>query len=151
MARTILLVEDHAPVRELYADVLAAAGWRVLERPNARGLIRYLLRTPVEVVMLDCTLPGPSGLEALHAIKRHRALRHLRVMVLTAHSTRSLAEAALAAGAERFLEKPLHPQELLDAVDGGSGLRVEGSGPDTRSTPPTASRRRSARFRNSQP
>ena len=99
------------------------AGWRVLERPNARGLVDYLLRSPtLEAVVLDWTLPGPSGLDALRAIKRHRALRHLRVIVLTAHSTSSLARRALAAGAERFLLKPLHPEKLLAALDRSSAI-----------------------------
>jgi CheY-like chemotaxis protein len=121
--RTVLLVEDHAPVRALYADVLTAAGWHVLERPNARDLTRYLLGAPsVEAVVLDWTLPGPSGLEALLAIKRHRRLRHLRVIVLTAHGISSLARQALAAGAERFLQKPLPPTELLAALDRSASL-----------------------------
>jgi CheY-like chemotaxis protein len=114
------------------------AGWRVLERPNARGLVDYLLRLDrrrrtgsasaepaipaVEAIVLDWTLPGPSGLDALRAIKRHRALRHLRVIVLTAHSTSSLARQALAAGAERFLQKPLHPEKLLAALDQSSAV-----------------------------
>jgi two-component system phosphate regulon response regulator PhoB len=127
MVRTVLLVEDHAPVRELYADVLAAAGWRVIERPNARRLTAALLRMPaLEVVVIDWTLPGPSGLDALRAIKRHPALRHLRVFVLTAHSTRALARETLAAGAERFLQKPLHPEKLLAALADGAAVSVEG-------------------------
>jgi len=127
MARAVLLIEDHAPVRELYAEVLATAGWHVLEQPNARGLVDLLLRSPtVAAVVLDWTLPGPSGLDALRTIKRHRALRHLRVIVLTAHSSSTLARQALAAGAERFLGKPLRPEELLQALDESSQLRVEG-------------------------
>jgi CheY-like chemotaxis protein len=123
IVRTVLLVEDHAPVRELYAEVLETAGWRVLERPHARRLVGYLLRVPaLEAIVLDWTLPGPSGLDALRAIKRHRALRHLRVIVLTAHSTSSLARQALAAGAERFLQKPLHPEILLAALDQSSAV-----------------------------
>jgi CheY-like chemotaxis protein len=118
MARAVLLVEDHASVRELYAAVLETAGWRVLERPNARGLVDFLLRSPtVEAVVVDWTLPGPSGLDALIAIKRHRALRHLRVIVLTAHSSSTLAQQALAAGAEQFLRKPLRPDALLAVLD----------------------------------
>ena len=46
-----------------------------------------------------------------------RATRHVRVLVLTAHSASSLREAALAAGAEVFLQKPLRPDALLAALD----------------------------------
>ena len=117
MSHTVVLVEDHAPVRELYAAALRGAGWRVIERPSARGLLALLLREEAVAVVVDWTLPGASGLEAVRAIKRHRGTRHVRVIVLTAHSASSLRAQALAAGAELFLEKPLRPDTLLRALD----------------------------------
>jgi two-component system, OmpR family, phosphate regulon response regulator PhoB len=117
MAGTVILVEDHAPVRELYAEALKGAGWRVVERPSAQGLLTLIRHERADVVVIDWTLPGKSGLEALQAIKREPRTRHVRVIVLTAHSASSLREAALAAGAELFLEKPLRPDALLTALD----------------------------------
>jgi DNA-binding response OmpR family regulator len=117
MGRTVILVEDHATVRALYADALRAGGWRVLERPDARGLGELLLRQHVDAVVLDWTLPGPSGLTALQAIKRHPSLRALRVLLMTAHATTAHEQEALAAGAEQFLRKPLLPDALLAALD----------------------------------
>jgi two-component system phosphate regulon response regulator PhoB len=121
MSRTIVLVEDHAPVRELYAEALRGAGWRVIERPSAQGLLTLLRHEQatgvVPIVIIDWTLPGKSGLEALRAIKRDKATRHVRVILLTAHSASSLRQEALEAGAEQFLEKPLRPDALLTAVD----------------------------------
>lgn len=117
MARTVIVVEDHAPVRELYAEALRGAGWRVVERPSAQGLLTLIRYEGADIVVIDWTLPGKSGLEALQAIKRDPKTRHVRVIVLTAHSASSLREAALAAGAELFLEKPLRPDALLTALD----------------------------------
>jgi len=117
MAGTIIVVEDHAPVRELYAEALRGAGWRVVERPSAQGLLTLIRYEGADIVVIDWTLPGKSGLEALQAIKRDPKTRHVRVIVLTAHSASSLREAALAAGAELFLEKPLRPDALLTALD----------------------------------
>lgn len=117
MPGTVIVVEDHAPVRELYAEALRGAGWRVIERPSAQGLLTLIQHERAEVVVIDWTLPGKSGLEALQAIKREDKTRHVRVIVLTAHSASSLREAALSAGAELFLEKPLRPDALLTALD----------------------------------
>ncbi len=117
MTRTVILVEDHAPVRELYAVALRAAGWRVIERATAQGLLTLIRRERADAVVIDWTLPGQSGLDALRAIKRDRRTRHVRVIMLTAHAASSPREAALAAGAERFLEKPLRPDALLTALD----------------------------------
>jgi two-component system phosphate regulon response regulator PhoB len=118
MARTVVLVEDHAPVRELYAVALRGAGWRVVERPTAERLLGALQRSRAAAVVLDWTLPGKSGLDALRAIKSDRRTRHVRVLVLTAHAASSLRAAALAAGAEQFLHKPLRPDALIAALDG---------------------------------
>ena len=117
MPGTVIVVEDHAPVRELYAEALRGAGWRVVERPSAQGLLTLIQHERAEVVVIDWTLPGKSGLEALQAIKREDKTRHVRVIVLTAHSASSLREAALSAGADLFLEKPLRPDALLTALD----------------------------------
>jgi two-component system phosphate regulon response regulator PhoB len=117
MTRTIIIVEDHAPVRELYAEALRGAGWSVIERASAQGLLTLIRYEKADVVVMDWTLPGKSGLEALRAIKSDQDTRHVRVILLTAHSASSLREAALAAGAELFLEKPLRPDALLTALD----------------------------------
>jgi len=117
MSRTVILVEDHAPVRELYAHALRAAGWHVIERPSAQGLLTLLRHQRIDAVVIDWTLPGKSGLEALAAIKRDRVIRHVRVIILTAHSASSLRAEAIAAGAEQFLQKPLPPDALLAALE----------------------------------
>jgi len=117
MAGTVIVVEDHAPVRELYAIALRGAGWHVVERPSAQGLLTLIRHERADAVVMDWTLPGKSGLEALQAIKRDPRTRHVRVIILTAHSASSLRDAALAAGAELFLEKPLRPDALLTALD----------------------------------
>jgi CheY-like chemotaxis protein len=119
MTRTVILVEDHEPVRTLYAEALRAQGWRVLERPSAQGLVALVMReaASLEAVVLDWTLPGDSGVMALRALKREPATRHVRVLMLTAHSSPALRARALAAGAEQFLQKPLRPQALLDALE----------------------------------
>jgi len=104
MAGTVIVVEDHAPVRELYAEALRGAGWRVVERASAQGLLTLIQHERADIVVIDWTLPGRSGLEALQAIKRDPKTRHVRVVVLSAHSASSLREASLAACADRFLE-----------------------------------------------
>jgi CheY-like chemotaxis protein len=117
MSRTVVIVEDHAPVRELYAEALRGAGWRVIERPSAQGLLTLVHHEDADAVVMDWTLPGKNGLEALRAIKKDRQIRHVRVLILTAHSASSLRQAALAAGAEQFLQKPLRPDMLIAALD----------------------------------
>ena len=77
-------------------------------------LLKLLERTPADGLLLDLSLPGRSGLDLLPDI---RALRpDLRVLVLTMHADRVLAEASLAAGALGFVPKDAGMEELKLAL-----------------------------------
>ena len=77
-------------------------------------LLALLERTPADVVLLDLSLPGRSGLDILPDI---RALQPaVKVLVLTMHADRVLAEAALAAGALGFVPKDAGMEELKLAL-----------------------------------
>ena len=77
-------------------------------------LLALLRRTPADVVLLDLSLPGRSGLDILPDI---RALQPaLKVLVLTMHADRVLAEAAIAAGALGFVPKDAGMEELKLAL-----------------------------------
>jgi DNA-binding response OmpR family regulator len=116
-AQTIVLVEDHALVRELYADAMRHVGYRVIERPDARDLGEIVRREQPLCIVLDVSLPGPSGLVACRAIKRDREIAHTQVVLLTAHASLEVARAAAEAGADQFLVKPIPPVELFAAIE----------------------------------
>ncbi len=78
-------------------------------------LLELLRHTPADALLLDLSLPGRGGLELLPEI---RALQpQLRVLVLTMHVDRILAEAALAAGAAGFVPKDAGMEELELALE----------------------------------
>lgn len=104
-------------MRELYADAMRRAGYRVIERPNARGLVDLVRREQPLAVILDVSLPGESGISACRAIKRERAIAHTHVIVMTAHTSLETVHAAAEAGADRFLRKPVPPIELFQAIE----------------------------------
>jgi len=116
-AQTIVLVEDHALVRELYADAMRHVGYRVIERPDARDLVEIARREQPLCVVLDVCLPGPSGLSACRALKRDRLTAHVQVVLLTAHASLEIARVAGEVGADQFLVKPVSPVELFSAIE----------------------------------
>ena len=77
-------------------------------------LLALLERTPADVVLLDLSLPGRSGLDILPDIRVLQPA--LKVLVLTMHADRVLAEAALAAGALGFVPKDAGMEELKLAL-----------------------------------
>lgn len=112
----ILLVDDHAIVREGLRGLLEASGEiSCSEADTAEDALRLLKKgTPLDVVLLDITLPGMSGLEALDEIHRERA--SLPVLLLSMHPEEQYAVRAMRMGAIGYLSKSAPSSEVLLAV-----------------------------------
>jgi DNA-binding NarL/FixJ family response regulator len=121
----VLIVDDHAisraDVREMLADEedLRVVG----EAGSAQEALRLINDgTEVDVVILDVTLPGQSGIELLKALRRDRP--DLQILALNMHPERSFAVRLMRAGANGYVPKMIVPEELLRAVRAvGSGRR----------------------------
>jgi DNA-binding NarL/FixJ family response regulator len=112
----ILIVDDHAilraGVREMLSDeddlqVVAEAG-------SAEEALQTLRNTAVDVVVLDITLPGQSGIDLLKQLRRDRP--ELAILVLSMHPERSFAVRLMRAGANGYVPKMIVPEELVKAV-----------------------------------
>jgi two-component system, NarL family, invasion response regulator UvrY len=112
----ILLVDDHPVVRKGIKQVLAGAfdPAEVGEASNAEEGMTEIKSTDWDVLVLDLSLPGASGLDLLKDLRRERPT--LPVLVLTMHSPDQFARRAMNAGASGYLTKDSHPGELVKAV-----------------------------------
>lgn len=119
----LLLVDDHRVVREGLRAMLAsepdlAVVGEASSGPEAEALARLV---PAELMLLDLALPGRSGLQVLHDLRRQGIT--LPVVVFTISSTRAHAEAARRAGAQGFVGKDADASTLLRAVRRVLGAR----------------------------
>lgn len=108
----ILVVEDHAALREQIAAVLRRDGWRVEEANDGRLALQMALQEPPDLLLLDLGLPGLDGL-ALCGRLREEADRHVPVLMLTARDTLEDKGRGFAAGTDDYLIKPFASEELL--------------------------------------
>ena len=121
----VLIVDDHAilraGVREMLADEedLEVVG----EAGSAEEALQLLdSGTKVDVVVLDITLPGQSGIELLKHLRTERP--DLQILVLSRHPERSFAVRLMRAGANGYVPKMIVPEELVKAVRAvGAGRR----------------------------
>lgn len=111
----ILVVEDHAPLREQIVALLVKAGCRVDEAADGRLALRGLLGEPPDLLLLDLGLPGLDGVSLCEQL-RQQAPRHVPVLMLTAHDTLADKLQGFAAGADDYLVKPFASEELLARV-----------------------------------
>jgi DNA-binding NarL/FixJ family response regulator len=113
----ILIADDHPVVREGISHILTRAfkGVSVEGVPDARQLLQQLGKGRWDLLLLDLTLPGRSGLDALKQVKQEQP--RLPVLVLSMHSENDYGIRALKAGASGYLTKEAVPEQLVKAVN----------------------------------
>ena len=116
IAGTFLVVDDEESVRNVTAAVLRMHGATVLEAPDGNEALRLCAETPgpIDLILLDLTMPGISGEETL---RRLRMLsRPHRVLVMSGYSEQETAKRCADLGTVGFLHKPFDLDELLDKI-----------------------------------
>ena len=110
----LILADDHHLLVESLRSSLARSFQIAAIAHDGDALLALLPGTPAECLLLDISLPGRNGLELIPLV-RERA-PSLKVLVVTMHLDRALAEAALHAGASGFIPKDAGLEELERAI-----------------------------------
>jgi two-component system, NarL family, invasion response regulator UvrY len=112
----ILLADDHAVVRHGLKQILTDAFKRATygEARNAQEALDLIWKQDWDVVVLDITMPGRSGLEVLREIKKSKP--RTPVLVLSMHPENQFAVRVLKSGASGYMTKESAPEELVGAV-----------------------------------
>lgn len=110
--RTILVVEDYDDVRQVLRVLLESENFRVLEAVSGPQALEVLENERPEVILMDLSLPGFDGLEAIRRIRALDGFQNTPIVVLTAYTGRSTCETALRAGSDYFRAKPIDFDEL---------------------------------------
>jgi len=113
--RTVLLVEDEEPVRELVRMILERAGHRVVEAATPEEAIRrFETMTSVDLLVTDVVMPGMSGFDLFHTLVQR--LPSLRVLFISGYTDYARLEPALADPGASFLEKPFSAEALTRRI-----------------------------------
>jgi two-component system, NarL family, invasion response regulator UvrY len=112
----ILVADDHAVVREGIKTILAGQESMVVEDEagNGQEVLSKVTKKKYDLVLLDISMPGRSGLEILQEIKVMQP--KLPVLILSMHPEEQYAVRTLRAGAAGYLTKASAPQELIRAI-----------------------------------
>ncbi len=135
MSALILIVDDEVRYRELYGQVLEAAGFEVRTAASAEEALDLMGEREPALVVSDVRMPGASGIELLRTARQERAA--LPFLLVTAYAEVRDAVKALKLGAVDYLAKPVDLDELVAAVRDALDLRQEAPAGDV---PPAALR-----------
>ena len=115
MAR-ILIIDDFAPILDVFELMLTAAGHQVMTSRDGRAGLRLAERAPPDLVLLDVDLPGSDGVAICHELKCVPTLAAVPVLMMTGRPHRGLHQSIAAAGACGLLFKPIARDSLLEAI-----------------------------------
>jgi DNA-binding NarL/FixJ family response regulator len=112
----ILIADDHTIVREGLKQILAETRDMVVadEASNGQEVFAKVSKNEYDVVLLDISMPGRSGLEVLKQLKGERP--KLPILILSMYSEEQYAMRALRAGASGYMTKESAPDELIEAI-----------------------------------
>ena len=113
---TILVADDQAANRDLLEELLAAQGLKVVTVTNGAEVIQELMRTQVDLVLMDVMMPHLTGFQACAKIKNNPDTDLIPVILITALSDRQDRIEGIKVGADDFLTRPVDRTELLARV-----------------------------------
>jgi two-component system cell cycle response regulator DivK len=116
MTQRILVVEDQEDNRRIIRDLLASAGYHMIEALDGEAGVRLAETERPDLILMDVQLPGLDGHEATRRIKANPELRAIPIIVVTSYALSGDDAKAMAAGCDAYVAKPFSPRQLLSKI-----------------------------------
>jgi CheY-like chemotaxis protein len=111
---TILVVDDEATTQNLLREILTVDGYNVVVADDGEEALRLLEKTPVDLLIVDRSMPRMGGLELLAKLKEKKL--NIPSLVISGYGEESLWGQAIGLGAADYLLKPFEAEEVLRLV-----------------------------------
>ena len=112
---TVYIIDDQQAVREALAEMLRLFGYSVEVFPSADAFLEQIAAAALGCIVADVRMPGRDGIELVRELTRRQL--SLPVVLISGHADVPMAVAAIKAGAEDFIEKPIDDAQLLAAIN----------------------------------
>jgi two-component system, cell cycle response regulator DivK len=116
MKKTILVVEDQEDNRQILRDLLASAGFRMVEAHDGREALTLARSERPDLILMDIQLPIVDGYEATRGIKRDPELKDIPIIAVTSYALSGDEERAREAGCDAYVAKPYSTRLLLAKI-----------------------------------
>jgi len=117
MFKHICVVEDDADILELLEYNLRRQGYEVTTYNEGTGAFEGISNRVPDLVILDLTLPGLTGMEICKYLRNNQRTKHIPIIILTARTDESDRLDGLKQGADRFITKPFSIKEILANIN----------------------------------
>lgn len=117
MAKTIMIVDDSASLRQVVGIALKGAGYEVIEACDGKDALAKLnANSKVHLIISDVNMPNMDGITFVKNAKLMPNLKFTPVIMLTTEATDAKKLEGQAAGAKAWIVKPFQPAQMLAAV-----------------------------------
>ena len=116
MAKTIMIVDDSASLRQVVGISLRSAGYDVLEGSDGTDALKKLTGQKVHLIISDVNMPNMDGITLVKKVKELPAYKFTPIVMLTTESQEGKKREGQAAGAKAWMLKPFNPPQLLAVV-----------------------------------
>jgi two-component system chemotaxis response regulator CheY len=116
MAKTVLIVDDSASMRQLVSFALRDAEYDVIDAINGKDAMNKLNGTRIDMVITDLNMPEMDGIEFIKQIRAMPGYKFTPVVMLTTESQEAKKQEGKQAGASGWIVKPFTPEQLIEIV-----------------------------------
>lgn len=116
MAKTILIVDDSASIRQVVGITLKGAGYDVIEATDGQNALSKLTGQRVHLIISDVNMPVMDGITFVKQVKARPEYKFTPVIMLTTEAGDAKKSEGQAAGAKAWVVKPFQPAQMLTAV-----------------------------------
>ncbi|WP_328472496.1 response regulator [Actinoplanes sp. NBC_00393] len=116
MAKSILIVDDSASVRQVVSIALKGAGYEVITANDGKDALSKMTGQRIHLIISDVNMPNMDGITFVAEAKKLPAYKFTPIIMLTTESQEDKKKQAQAAGAKAWVTKPFQPEQMLSAV-----------------------------------
>jgi two-component system response regulator FixJ len=122
-APTIFLIDDHASVRDALREMLGVLGYAVKAYESADTFLAMVDKREPGCIVADVRMPGTDGIGLVRELSRRGIA--MPIVLISGHADVPMAVAAIKAGAQDFIEKPVDDRKLVAAINRALAQSVE--------------------------
>ncbi len=116
MAKTIMIVDDSASIRQVVSLTLKGAGYDVTEASDGKEALTKLRGQKIGLFISDVNMPNMDGISLVRALKGLPEYKFTPIVMLTTEGAEAKKQEGQAAGAKAWIVKPFQPAQLLKVV-----------------------------------
>lgn len=116
MAKTIMIVDDSASMRQVVGIALRDAGYDLIEASDGIEALKKLDGTKIHLIVSDINMPNMDGISFVKEVKQNPKYKFTPIIMLTTEVNQAKKDAAKEAGAKAWVNKPFQPKTLLEAI-----------------------------------